>query len=163
MKIYKFCDWSLTDDEDYDIAGEAYQNLIKRCCDICDIVSFIIERPDMCSQKIQKKLNEFSISRPQNITYKFQHYGERSNSEENLGVHYYSVCTELCQLLLSSASSIFDWVGFRMPEDPTFYRNDGTVFFTSTTHEGLLTLMPRNEEDVSDIISENPWFIEIGK
>ena len=161
MKIYKFCDWSLTDDEDYDVVGEAYKNLIKCCCDICDVVSFIIERPDICSKEIQEELSRFSISRPQNITYKFHYYNINGERIGFSAVHYYRVCPELCQLLLTSASGIFDWVGYTYPEDPTFYRSDGSVFFTSTTHEGLLTLMPREDEDVSDIISDTGWIDKI--
>ena len=157
MKVYEFCDWSLTDDEDYDIVGAAYEHLIKRCCDICDVVSFIIERPEICSEKIQENLSEFSIPHPENISYRFRHYGERSNNDQELGVHYYRSCPELCQLLQISALSIFDWIGHTYPEDITFYRSDGSIFFTSITHEGLLFLVPRENEDVSDILAMGNW------
>ena len=160
MKIYKFYDWNLTDDEESSLDEEAYQKLIKFCCDICEVVSFIIIKPSICSKKIQESLKKFSILPPKNITYKFRYYNINGEWNGISAVQYYRVCPELCQLLLTSASSIFDWIGYTYPEDPTFYRNDGSVFFTSTTHEGLLTLMPREDEDVSDIISYTGWIDE---
>jgi hypothetical protein len=52
---------------------------------------------------------------------------------------------------------MFAWTGYIMPEDPTFYRPDGSIFFKSTTHEGELTLMPRGDEDVSNVLSSGRW------
>lgn len=160
MKIYKFFDWSLTDDES-GLDEEAYQKLIKFCCDICEVVSFVIIEPSICSKKIQESLGKFSIPHPQNITYKFHYYDINGEWLGFSPVYYYRVCPELCQLLLNSATGIFDWVGYTYPEDPTFYRSDGSVFFTSTTHEGILTLMPRENEDVSDIISCENWLEKV--
>ncbi|MBE6625537.1 MAG: hypothetical protein E7622_07885 [Ruminococcaceae bacterium] len=60
--------------------------------------------------------------------------------------------------------SIFKWIdgwGFKNPEDPCFYRDDGSAFFTSVIHEGVVKLTPRENEDVSKIISNPLWIPEI--
>ena len=42
-------------------------------------------------------------------------------------------------------------------EDLTFYRADGSIFFESTTHEGYCDLFPRDDEDVSELVSKEGW------
>jgi len=74
------------------------------------------------------------------------------------------MCPELCELLLKITDSIFKWIdgwGFKNPEDPCFYRDDGSAFFTSVIHEGVVKLTPRENEDVSKIISNPLWIPEI--
>ena len=73
--------------------------------------------------------------------------------------NYYRVCDKLCDILLKTTNHIFSWLngwGYENPEDPTFYREDGSLFFTSTIHEGECTLFVR-DEDVSEILANKLW------
>ena len=155
MRIYKYYNYDiydLTSEEEIDLNGDTYYKLIKLCCEKCNVLSFSIEFPNICSPKMKNNLKKYEIQNPYD-----------TDSDEDSSVHYYRVCPELCQLLIESVSSMFAWIGYIMPEDPTFYRPDGSIFFTSTTHEGELTLMPRGDEDISEILSGNNWFDETAK
>ena len=155
MRIYKYYNYDiydLTSEEEIDLNGDTYYKLIKLCCEKCNVLSFSIEFPNNCAPKMKNNLKKYEIQNPYD-----------TDSDEDSSVHYYRVCPELCQLLIESVSSMFAWIGYIMPEDPTFYRPDGSIFFTSTTHEGELTLMPRGDEDISEILSGNNWFDETAK
>lgn len=144
MKIYKYYNYDiydLTSEEEYDLKGEEYRKFIELCCKINHTLSFSIGNPNICSQEIQRKLEKYEIACP----------------NHNLDIHYYQICSELCELLLDSVSSIFSWIGYIMPEDITFYRLDGSIFLKTSIHEGELTLMPRDNEDVFSIISNKHW------
>lgn len=150
-RIYKFYD---TDDlgmGEYDVAGADYVKLIEACCKHCTFFSLVITNPDSA---ILEKLQPFEISKSDVIKFEFDHYEKSS-----VTVKYYKVSSALCKTILSQTNSIFCWIngwGFSNPEDPTFYRDDGSVFFTSTIHEGECTLMVQ-DEDVFDIVSDERW------
>ena len=72
---------------------------------------------------------------------------------------YYTVCTEMCDLL-KKEKSIFSWFWEEEKqlfhfENLTFYRDDGTVFFESITHEGECYLYAKETEDISQIVSKS--------
>lgn len=48
-------------------------------------------------------------------------------------------------------------MGFKNPEDPVFYRDDGSVFFSSIIHDGKCFLFPTDSENISDIVSSDHW------
>ena len=47
--------------------------------------------------------------------------------------------------------------GLKNPEDPAFYRKDGTPFFSTTIHEGYFTINADENEDISEILSKRDW------
>ena len=150
MKKYVFYDVDSYTQESADWAGEDYIKLIKLCCKKCKTVSFMIKKP---KNIVALALEKFRIEKPENIAFLFS----VSYSNDELGIRYYKVCPELCDLLINSAQSIFEWLngwGYENPEDPTFYRDDGSVFFYSIIHEGEIYLYPNENEDVKDIISK---------
>lgn len=66
---------------------------------------------------------------------------------------------------MDMAEGVFEWLygwGFKNPDDPTFYRSDGSVFFVSEIHEGICAIMPREEEPVEELLREIPWIPEEG-
>ena len=150
FEIYNFYD---TDDmgfEEYDITGKEYESLIRACCKYCVVLSFRITKPNV---KALIELEKFRIKKPDNITFEFVHYGKGAN------VHYFRICDEVCNILLNTTNNIFSWItgwGYENPDDPTFYREDGSVFFTSTIHDGECTLFIR-DEDVSEILANKLW------
>lgn len=160
MKIYEFYSnrgSHLTHDfAEYNISGEDYAELIRTCFQYSAAVSFyfIPCGEDGVPAEFKNKLEPFHIKRPDNIVY------EGIEEEEEYGVKYYRTCPELCDIMLGIANSILDWVQLQdhlNPENPTFYRSDGSLFFDSVIHEGRLQLTIREDEDVSHIVSVNGW------
>lgn len=138
------------DGKELDLKDEDYIDLIKRCCESCKTVSFRIKKPDA---KTALALEKFQINKPENVRFSFS----RIYSNDELGIRYYKVCPALCDLLINSARSIFEWKDgwdYENPENPTFYRDDGSVFLFSVIHEGEVYLFPNEDEDVDDIISK---------
>ena len=150
-KIYKFYDTDNTGTEEYEISGKEYKKLIEICCKYCTVLSLVVTNPN---SNILKKLRKYEIKKSDNISFNYEHY-----SNLPVIVNYYTICSELREIILADTNNIFCWIngwGFTNPEDPTFYRNDGSVFFTSTIHEGECTLMIK-DENVSEIISNPHW------
>ena len=70
-------------------------------------------------------------------------------------VKCYVVCDDLFNEMLEISDSLFKWIygwGYTNPEDPTFYRDDDSVFFLSVIHDGECYLMPRVNEDVTAVV-----------
>lgn len=156
VKIYKFYDTDITGLKEYTIIGEDYKNLMKVCCKYCTTLSVIVTNTN---SDFLKKLEKYAIEKSENISFEFTHYGEISGK-----IKYYKVSPELYQTIITNTNDMFCWINAwdcENPEDPTFYREDGSVFFTSTIHEGECTLFVKNE-DVSKIVN-NPNWLSIGK
>ena len=157
MKIYNFYDTDPTGWEEYDISGEDYKELMRTCCKYSKTMSFIILDPDVVSYL--NELEKFNVEKDDNIIDEKVRYG-RPGQKIQPYRKYYRVCPELCELLISMTDSIFKLLlgwGQTNPDDPTFYRADGSVFFSSIIHEGEITLYPRDDEDVSNIVSKPHW------
>lgn len=155
MNEFVFLDTDITGTEDYDIKGRDYSNLINICCKYCTVLSFRIVNSEI---SFQKELEKFQIPRPENIKYVYRHYYK--NLENQSDIKYFRVCQELKDLLLEIADSIFELIcgwDFKNPEDPVFYRDDGSVFFSSIIHDGKCFLFPTDSENISDIVSSGHW------
>ena len=156
MRIYKFLDTDSMGREDYDICGESYRELIRTCCKYSKTVSLRITNP---KTMFQKELKKYQGPKEKNITYVYEHYYGKTMVNPP-DVKYYRICPELCQLFIEISNSIFKWIygwGYANPEDPVFYREDGSVFFSSLIHDGECILLPREGEDVSKIIAQANW------
>lgn len=144
--IYRFYDTDVNENEEYDVIGEEYDILINTCCKYSSVLALNFMSKDIL---YYNELEKYKIA-------------SKRLSKQWI-VNYYKMCPELCELLLKITDSIFKWIdgrGFKNPEDPCFYREDGTLFFDSSIHEGILKLMPRENEDVSKIISNPLWIPE---
>lgn len=156
MKKYVFYDTDITGQEEYDIAGEDYRELIQICCKYCTIVSLRITHAET---SFVNELEKYRIPKDKNITFVYKHYYGIS-SKNPTEVKFYRICPELYELLLKISESVFKWIygwGYTNPEDPAFYRSDGSVFFSSIIHEGECTLTPINGENISKIIEKGHW------
>ena len=170
MKSYCFYDSDESGYVDCELVGEEHQQLIKTCCKYCTTMAFVFTGPDQLGQ-FQAELAPYEILPPTAIgeddyplgfskIFRFQADGSLHRWSSH--TKFYRVCPELCVLLLSITDSLFSWLdgwGFCNPENPTFYRSDGSVFFSSVIHEGVCTLNVRDDEDASEII-RNPLWIE---
>lgn len=150
MKIYAFYDTDIYGNEEYDIRGDSYEKLLRICCSNSSVLCLKFLFPDLIAAD---QLKAFEISKPKNITM-------ISNSSCYCCVKFYRVCPELCDAMIGIAGGIFEWLcgwGFRNPDDPTFYRSDGTVFFVSEIHSGVCAIIPRKDECLEDILQVAPW------
>jgi len=152
MDRYVFYDTDIEGYEEYDIRGEAYEKLIRLCCQYGAVLYLKFTHPDLSAYN---SLKNFEIPKPQNIPDDPAQIGPYCDKR------YFTVCPELCDILLHIAGGIFEWMSGRdnlkNPDDPTFYRADGTVFFASEIHEGVCVLAPRTGEDAADVLDAIDW------
>lgn len=159
MRTYFFLDTDLQGNAEYDISGNNYADLIDICCKYSSVLSLMIENKRV---KLVKQLESFRIAQPKNIQNEYTRYSQNDDGA-GLDIRYYRVCDELCNLLKSSANSIFDWVygqGHNKPEDPIFYREDGSKFFSSVIHECECTLCIAEGENADIVICNGNWVEE---
>lgn len=159
MKRYKFYDTDITGREDYDIIGEYYKELIQICCKYCTVFSLKFTDPRTC---FMKELEKYRIPIDKNAVIAYAHYYRELSIEYQKEIRFYKITPALCELLLHISDSVFHWsfaYGYHNPEDPVFYRSDGSIFFDSVIHEGYCTLMPREDEDIRSILSKGNWVL----
>lgn len=138
---------------EYDFTPEHYCALLKCCVQYswCFSLEFNGEKP-----RFAKELAVWQIKNPN-----FPYQGE--NQPENR--KYYRVCAESAAFLVQIANSFFDFDYHRnnqYPEDPIFYRKDGTPFLNVIAHEGECNLYPFPGEEVSDVLAFGHWINMIG-
>ena len=153
MEKYVFFDTDIDGNEEYDIRGEAYKTLIRTCCEHSAVLYLKYTQPNL---PIADQLKKYEINKPSNIPNDTVIYGPYCER------HYFKVCPELCEILLNATEGIFEWLngwGFQNPDDPTFYREDGSVFFASEIHNGLCVLIPNNGENVEELLRAATWEI----
>lgn len=77
----------------------------------------------------------------------------------------YTLCRDTAAILENQVSDFF---GFQsrgetlMPEDPTFYRADGSIFLDCCAHEGEVFLYPEPREDISSVLAYGGWIEMVG-
>lgn len=159
MKYTYYSSDTFTGEGDFDITGNHYQELLNLCFQYSAVMSFLIYDSNA---SYLKELEKFKIKRPQNITGSFEEHRETGESVQPY-YQYYQVCEELKMLMFTISDSLFPFVhawGYTNPEDPTFYRADGSVFFYSIVHEGECSFLPRDNEDISQILSMGHWVVD---
>ena len=148
---FVFLDTDSSGKEEYDIRGDEYKRLIRFCCEHAAYLAVIATNPDSV---LLEKFAPYEIEKPSCISYIYEHYGKAP-----IDVRYYAICTQLFVLITEHTNNIFSWIngwGYCNPEDPVFYRKDGSVLFDSVIHDGVCTLYIE-EEDPSEIISDELW------
>lgn len=152
------------DNEEFDIAGEDYVNLLKTCFKYCSSFSFVIRghNREVIKENLSHEFENFRIPVDENVIKAYLHYYSLSRpSRVDDEVFCYKTCPETFKHIMDVTDSIFKWIdawGYINPEDLAFFREDGSIFFNSTVHEGECYLYPRPEEDVRDILSIEKWF-----
>lgn len=154
---YRFFDSDDSGTEERNIVGSELKNLYDICFKYCDYMSLVITRGDT---KFSSELEQFRTTVPF-IPYILGSAGNKLYFENNgKDIRFYKLVPELKELILKISEGIFGFVyswGYHNPEDPHFYRSDGSIFLGSEIHEGELILMPRNGENISSIISNQYW------
>lgn len=178
IRIYTMFDRTLPEeDDDYDVTGDDYKKLITRLFKYSSCFSLSFNAPELAvtsypegSSFISKGyfygydnrgdypeydkyiIKKVSVKPPQNVLGTCFGYELR----------FYRCCDETLEFLLTKFDSIFsltpDLKDNHNPEDPYFYRSDGSVLFASEIHEGECWLMHRDNEDFTDILNEQQWY-----
>ena len=159
---YVFFDTDLlTGNEDYDIVGADYAELIQTCFRYSEYFSVWFSPHVQWAEKLK----------PYEITVDpacFEYAPPRDSKPSHIAdiviyLHFYRICPELYTILTDNIHSIWEWIDgwdFKNPENPHFYRADGTCFFMCNTHDGECFFYAREDEDVSVVVNKEHWYRE---
>lgn len=163
LRTYRFYDSDITGHEEYDISGEQYQRFLQACFRYCTTVSVLIV-PGY--DGIIDSWDAYRIPVPSEVQNAYCHYGVPSSEKPDwingFEIRHYRLTAQMQRLIQAQANSLFSWTfyyGYHNPDDLTFYRSDGSVFFSSIVHEGESTLFLRENEDLTEILSAGNWIL----
>lgn len=160
---YIFYDSDVSGNDAYDIQDSAYKELLNTCLKYCTSVSFCFRKAGF-PLYWNNQMENYRIPVTQNVRLAYKHYGfsvwDTGFVDKYYEIHHYRLCEEVLQLIIQMSNSVFSWVSnneHRKPDDPIFYRSDGSIFFSSTIHEGYCCLTPKNGEDISNVLATGNW------
>ena len=152
MKVYAFYDTDIYGNEEYDIRGDHYKELLRICCCNSSVLGLKYLYPDLAAADT---LKVFEIPKPENITV-------FSDSGSYCCVKFYRVCPELCNAMMGIAGGIFE--NIKMNPDGTSKHNTGAIQYplAAENYEDFLNgvdseygmIRAMIEEIVNPIISE---------
>lgn len=164
MTMYKFYDSDSTGKQEFDIVGLEYQDLLRTCFKYCSSFSVIIRLDNAEAIKTCQTLEPYRIELTPSVQKVYEHYGSVPPKTQSIYINYeirhYKLLSNSLKILNSIADSVFKWTcawGYNNPDDLAFFRDDGSVFFSSIIHEGECTLMPRSNEDITTILNNENW------
>ena len=164
MEMYREYDTNIDGDcnEELDISGNEYEKLLLKCFEYCDTFSIRVKEELLedsgCEELIA--LENYRIPTRENVLPAYSHYYKEFLPVVQEEIRCYRLLPETKKMLTNISNSIFAWISTRehkKPEDLAFYRRDGSVFFSSTVHEGYCNLFAKNGEKIDDIINNNIW------
>lgn len=138
----------------FDIEGEDYKRLLICALSYCKY--FSLDYPDNMSP-----LDSLApyIHRIENID-RYKESWELCEAcnwyEMRVFYHYNEETKHILEELTNSIFKYFYYF-YGTPENPTFYRDDYSIFFSSVTHEGDSFLFPQNNENVDVLLSNKHW------
>lgn len=146
----------------YDLEQEHYWALLQLCLKYCSYFSILVAEKSVEKMQI---FESYSIEKP-DFPYQNESLGDiiwggilRSRRQ------YYRVCDESIRLLYQLSTNIFelyDTGEHNFPEDPVFYRADGSVFFNSVIHEWECHLFPHKDENIDSVLQFGHWLYKRG-
>lgn len=152
---YWFCDIDENGNE-LELFGDDYLKLLKTCMKYSKTFSFKIFGDTTKQVSIPEWIYQYVVPDNVIIANVYKHTG----ISRKLKIVHVELSPDICQWILNVTNNIWGWLNYEenAPEDPTFYRGDSSVFFSSSIHDGECTLHPRDDEDISNIISNNGWY-----
>jgi hypothetical protein len=125
---------------------DAYSTLLDLCGETCTSFSLVLNGsvappPSESAFEFVASLKSFVISDELKTTWP----GGGTVVPGEFGrVIRATLCAESLSLLKAAASDLYEWLHPSLPEDPAFYRNDGTVYLATVSHEraAFLELKP---------------------
>lgn len=162
--VYRFYDTDSQMQNEYDIQGEQYQKLLDVCFLYCQSVSFVVRTDHHHTDLFPNYMEKYKAPIPKDANMAYRHYGfaGKYSVTEKYEIRCYYLSEPVKEYLRHKVDSMFEWIcgwGFLNPEDPAFFREDGSIFFYSTIHEGVCTLIPGKTEYVSNIIINEGWLL----
>lgn len=161
---YSFYDTDKYGDEEYNIEGDDYFNLIKTCFKYSESVTFKVFKSNnnvdiipswMEQYRLEENLITSKSNKPdRNLKKKYKSLAPIAET------HHFILSDPVCEWMLSITDNIWGWSNFSnppTPEDPQFFRADSSLFFSSISHDGECTFYPRAYEDISAIVSKKHW------
>ena len=151
MFEYHFFDTDEFGTAEFDISGAEYATLLNKCFECCSVLSFFVRSADI---SLPAELQAYRIPVTPTIARRYERY--RDSGE----VRAYHLSPQNKRTIFAITDSMFSWIDgwdYHHPEDPIFYRDDGSIFLTSVIHDGHVILSPRSDEDVSFIIKNPNW------
>ena len=143
---YYFLDYDDIKEQDLNIENEDFVSLIETCFKYSTRFSLVF-RSIMDADSFNKGFMPLCVEKMTS-----------SDEIRNFKVLYDCSQSNKNQLLKTTKKLFnLDVVnGCIIPEDLTFYRDDGKVFFWSETHEGVCAIFDSNE-NVSEIVNKRGW------
>lgn len=161
MKKYIFYDTDSTGHEQFDITGVQYFLLLQACFKYSFSFSIILS-PDFSGDI--EKWEKYRIPVSGKVRDIYPHYATESYGKSRAyEIRHYRLTPEMCDLIVRHTDSLFSWLcgwGFDNPDDPAFFREDGSVFFSSVIHEGECTLNLKDNEFLPDGLLDEKWIKE---
>lgn len=158
MRKYKYYDTDIKGEAEYDIVDTDYFDMINTCFKYC--VSFAVIVFENDNEVISKlsSIEQYRIPLNPRVSEIYSYF---DNSDPNCikrEVRHYALTPEVRGWILKLTNSIFSWlVSEANPEEPSFYREDGSAFLYGLLHEGELILETKDDENVDNIISKEHW------
>lgn len=136
VELYWFADWDDERGVEQTVSGQDYAELIDTCFRYCTHVSLSLRFGG----------GKFALPEP--------HISPLNDSDTAV-----LPCSEKTrEYVLNAVDDLFGWIDSNeKPEDMTFHRADGSIFFWLLTHEGVCCLLSRSDEDVSAITRKPDW------
>lgn len=143
--MYRFLDHDDDNCLELSIEGKDYAKLIETCFEYSAYFSFNIGF-------LRRNGIESNIPKPYKVYEQYRHLAIC----DDIAV---IECSEAAkQYLLHNVNELFEWIDWhKNPEDLTFYRHDGSIFFWSLIHEGVCCIVERDDEDVSGVVKNHGW------
>lgn len=167
MKIYIAYDTNINGNgnEEYDIANDDYIELLQTCFKYCTSFSFRLrgEKASKLAYQLPSELEKYQIETTPHVLPAYSHYYREFSPVVKNEIYCYKACLETYNLICSICNSVFTWISCNCcekPEDLAFYREDGSVFFNSTVHEGNCELHIQSNENVDSIVKNPIWTIK---
>lgn len=145
MKQYSFFSRDYFNNSGYfPISEEHYLSVLQHCFRYGKYLSLIVYRDN---SPFVEELEQWSV--PPFQTECLNHQDMR---------RFYVACAQVQKII--SAYNLLDYDEiFRenYPEDPVFFRADGSVFFECIVHEGEYHFYPQGDEDIANILKFGHW------
>jgi|MGYP000060895052 hypothetical protein len=150
---YSFVNW-----DDEDIGGQNYRDFMDLCFRYSRYFTFRYE-PEIKNDRP----NPFFVKElPALAPFMVESFPMRCWSWWTDTICVYRCTEEAKRFLQNHVYSLFDWQPYwdnhHNPQDPTFFRADGSVFSFSLIHEGYSLVYNREDEDVTLLDSMAGWY-----
>ena len=152
MRQYCFRDTDASGDAEYDIIADEYEVLLNICVTYCKYLTIRICCNDIV---LPARMLAHQTELLPEMKTKYAHYGDANGR-----IIAFRVYPEIVTDMIGVASSVFSWTsgwGLHNPDDPAFFREDGSAFFYSVVHEGKCVIEQKAGEDIGAIIHDRRW------